>query len=93
MINTRMTAALAAAALAIGVLVGSAGTIVLRVATAPQAGDWTAQMSQVRSTTGATGMMGGGYGMMGGHLPMGSASAMPDWMRSHHPAVSPVPAQ
>lgn len=42
MITTRIAAAFAASALAIGILAGSAGTIVLRDAAAPQTADWTA---------------------------------------------------
>lgn len=42
MITTRIAAAFAASALAIGILADSAGTIVLRDAAAPQTADWTA---------------------------------------------------
>jgi hypothetical protein len=98
MIATRIAAALAAGALAVGILAGSAGTIVLREATAPQAGDWTAQMSQMGSMMsmmdGSGGMMSGSGGMMSGlNGPGPAASAMPDWMQGHHQAATPVPTQ
>ena len=95
MITTRIAAAFAAGALAVGILAGSAGTIVLRDATAPQTVDWTAQMSQMGSMmAGGGGMMSGSGGMMNGRNGTGpAASAMPDWMQQHHVTASPVPAR
>lgn len=67
MIATRIAATFAAGALAVGILTGSAGTIVLRDATATQSNDVTAHMSQMGSMmNGAGGMMTGAGGMMNG---------------------------
>jgi hypothetical protein len=98
MMTTRMTAAFVAGALAVGIVAGSAGTIVLRDATTPQPGDWTAQMSQVGSMmsmmSSSGGMMTGSGGMMSGQSGMGpAASGMPDSMQQHHITGSPVPTR
>ena len=103
MITRRIAAAFAAGALAVGILAGSAGTIVLRDATAPQVVDWTAQMSQMSQMSqmgsmmsmmaGGGGVMGGSGGMMNGHGIGPAASAMPDWMQQHHVTSSPVPTR
>ena len=91
MISTRITAAVAAGALAVGILTGSAGTIMARDAT-PQASDWTAHMGQMGSMMS---MMAGQGGMMNGQngAAAPTASAMPDWMQQHHVTTSPVPAR
>jgi hypothetical protein len=98
MITTRIAAAFAAGALAVGILAGSAGTIVLRDATAPQTVDWTAQMSQMGSMMngsggmmdGSGGMMNGSGGMMNGSGGTGpAASTMPSWMQQHHLTATP----
>ena len=98
MIATRIAAAFAAIALAVGILAGSAGTIVLRDATAPQTVDWTAQMSQAGSMmsmmAGRGGMMSGSGGMMSGQNEVGpAASTIPDSMQQHHLTSSPVPTR
>lgn len=104
MITTRIAAAFAATALAVGILAGSAGTIVLRDATAPQTVDWTAQMSQVGSMmsmmagggmmSGSGGMMSGTGGMINGQNGVGpAASPIPDSMQQHHLTSSPVPTR
>jgi hypothetical protein len=91
MITTRIAGALGAGALAVGILVGSAGTIVLRDATAPRAGDWTSAMSQMGSMMS---MMGGSFGMMNGQNWTGpAATGMPDWMRQHHQPATEEPAR
>lgn len=88
MITTRIVAALAAGALAVGILAGSAGTIVLREATNPNTVDLTAQMSQMGSMMS---MMSGFGGMMSGQTGMGpAASRMPGSMQQHHIAGSSV---
>lgn len=102
MITTRIAAAIAAGALAVGMLVGSAGTIVLHGTSAALSADLAAHISQMGSLmTGAAGMMNGsggmmsgvGSGMMNGTGSTGhAASAMPDWMQQHHPAVSATAA-
>jgi hypothetical protein len=56
MITTRIAAAIAAGALSVGILAGSAGAIVLREAMAPRTVDWTAHISQMGSMSS---MMGG----------------------------------
>jgi hypothetical protein len=105
MITTRIAAAFAAGALAVGMLAGSAGTIVLRDATASQTVDWTAQMTQAGSMMsmmggsggmmgGSGGMMGGSGGMMGGSGGTGPAApAMQNWMQQHHVTGAPVPTR
>lgn len=94
MISTRLAGGIAAGALAVGILTGSAATIVVREVTSSNAAGVNlaasmSQMSAMRRT--GSGMMTGSNGMMGAMGP--SASGMPDWMRSHHPANSPEPAQ
>ena len=105
MIATRIAATFAAGALAVGILTGSAGTIVRRDATAPQSVDVAAHMSQMGSMmngaggmmNGAGSMMNGSGGMMGGQSgtsPSSPAgSAMPDWMQQHHVTSSPLPTR
>ncbi len=102
MITTRIAAVFAAGALAVGILAGSAGTIVLRDATAPQSVDVAAHMSQMGSMmngsggmmNGSGGMMNGSGGMMNGSSGTGpAASAMPASMQQHHVTSSPVPTR
>lgn len=105
MITTRIAAAFAAGGLAVGILAGSAGTIVLREATNPDAGESSAPMSQMGSMmsmmAGSGGMMNGfggmmqsQDGMMNGQDGTGpAASAMPDWMQQHHFTSSPLPTR
>ena len=95
MIPTRIAAALAAGALAVGILAGSAGTIVLRDATSAQPVDWTAHMSQIGGMmNGAGGMMNGAGGMMNGPNGTGpAASATPNGMQQHHVAASEAPTR
>jgi hypothetical protein len=96
MITTRIAAALAAGALSVGILAGSAGTIALRDGTAPQTADWTAHMSQMGSMVS---VMAGQGGMMGGQTGIGSgmmtpsASGMPGWMQQHHGGSSQAPGR
>lgn len=79
MITTRIAATLAGCALAVGILVGAAGMIVLRDATAPQTG-FTA-MAELMSSQGMSSMI-----MMNGS----GASSMPGGQHDqHHPAASP----
>ena len=67
MITTRIAAAIAAGALAVGTLVGSAGTILLQDASAPRSADLAAHISQMGSLMNkAAGMMNGAGGMMNG---------------------------
>jgi hypothetical protein len=86
MISIRLAGALAAGALAIGILVGSAGTIAIGDAARSDAVDANAHMGQMAAMMS---MMGGGPGMMTGQHGMGPAgSAMLDWMLQHHQPVS-----
>ena len=81
----RIGAAIAAGFLAIGILVGAAGSIVIRDATAPGLADHMRDAAPMMS------MMGGGdlSTMMGG-LPMGpNASMAPGDHESHHGTPSP----
>ena len=98
MITTRIAATFAAGALAVGILTGSAGTILAHEATTPQASDWTAHMSQMGSMmslmAGQGGMMSGSGGMMNDQNGIGpGASTTPDWMQSHHGSASPAPTR
>jgi hypothetical protein len=91
MISTRLAGTCAAVALAIGILVGSAGTIVIRDAARPDAVDANAHMGQMATMMS---MMAGGPAMMTGQHGMGPAgSAMLDWMLQHHQPVSSGPSR
>lgn len=96
MITTRLSAAVAAGAIVIGILVGSAGTIVLRDTTTPTTADWSTHMSQMGSMMS---MMAGQGGMMNGQATSGpgmmgpTASAMPAGTDDHHPTTSPEPTR
>jgi hypothetical protein len=93
MIPNRLAGGIAAGALAIGILVGAAGTVVIRDATAPSwnATDVTAHMAAMPWGMGGAGMMGGAGWGMGGAGMMGSDwSAMHDL---HHPAITPEPTR
>ena len=79
MISTRLGAALAAGSLAVGILAGSAGTIVLR--------EGSAVPRTVELTAGSSGMMNGSSGSGP------AASTMPGSMQDHHVANSPVPTR
>ena len=105
MITTRIAAAFAAAGLAVGILAGSAGTIVIRDATTPNAIDLPAHMSQLGSMmsmmassggmmASSGGMMSGSGGMMSGQTgTTPTASGLPDPMQQHHVTTSPVPSR
>lgn len=80
MITTKFAALLAAAALAIGVIVGAAGALVADNALRP---------APVTFDMGP-GMMGGSYGYGMGPGMMGSgASSMYEWMRQYHGWTTP----
>jgi hypothetical protein len=109
MTTSRIAAAVAAAALTIGLLAGSAGTIIARDATTADAVDCSAIMSQMQSMMSSSGsMMGGSPGMMNGSPGMmnGSsgmmdsqdgttpeASSIPGGMMGHHTTTSPAPTR
>ena len=91
--TTRLVAGLAAAAFAIGMLTGSAGTIVIRDATAT-GNDLAAIMAGHLAGQGAGSMMSGS--MMGGSLmgPGGSAMPMaPSDHAGHHGLPTPEPSK
>lgn len=77
--TTRIAALLAAGFLALGILVGSAGAVLVRDATTPSLADHMADMS---------GMM----AMMGGSSMMGGGSISPQEHAGHHasPTVEPT---
>lgn len=94
----RFGAAIAAGFLAVGTLVGAAGTIVVRDATTPDVGDHMRDMPAMMSMMGSDGMSGmmGSDGMMGGS-PMSPGASMapnapmtPDEHGSHHASPSPA---
>ncbi len=87
--TTRFGAAIAAGFLAIGILVGAAGTIVIRDATTPE---HMADMRGMMSMMGPDGMT----QMMGSDMPMGPGASMgpdasmsPQEHESHHATPSP----
>jgi len=91
MITTRIAAAFAAGGLAVGILAGSAGTIVIRDATTSNAIDLPAHMSQMGSMMS---IMASSGGMMSGQAgTTATASGMPDPMQQHHATTSPVPSR
>lgn len=100
--TTRIAAGLVTASLAVGILVGAAGTIVVREAGAPRVGP----MTDMAGAMGAMGAMGGmgpmsqmmGRGMMGdGAMPgpqaPGPGMSPGPWHDLHHPAASPEAGQ
>jgi hypothetical protein len=102
MIRTPVAGAIVAVAFMIGILAGSAGTIVIRDATRPGALDMNAQMGRMAKMSmmaGGSGMMAGGSGMMNGHHGMGvdgmgpARSAGPDSMQQHHQPASAAPSR
>jgi hypothetical protein len=94
MISTKIAALLTAVALAVGLVVGGAGTIFAgdgATGTMPTA-DCLEHMQQYGTMmSGSSGMMGGLSGMMGGSSGMmGQGGAtMPDWMQLHHGGYAP----
>src|SRR6266508_3560223 len=98
MITTRIAAAFAAGGLAVGILAGSAGTIVIRDATTSNAIDLPVHMSQMGSMmsmmASSGGMMSGSGGMMSGQAgTTPTASGMPDPMQQHQATTAPVPSR
>lgn len=97
--TTRIGAAIAAGLLAVGILVGAAGAIVVRDATttdfADHVRDMSASTGDAGSMAGMMSMMGAGdmagmMSMMGSGSPMSpDASMSPGEHRSHHAAPSP----
>ncbi len=97
--TTRVGAAVAAGFLAVGILVGAAGTIVVRDATTTDLADHMRDMSasagSMGSMAGMMSMMGAGdmarmMSMMGAGLPMSpDASMTPGDHESHHATPSP----
>ena len=107
MITRRIAAALVAGSLALGLVAGTAGTIIARDATASQTGaaaciEHMDDMSSMMSGSGGMmgnsgGMMAGSGGMMGGSGGMmgglNGSGSVPDWMQQHHAPASPAPVQ
>ena len=83
--TTRIGAAVAAGFFAIGLLVGAAGTIVVRDATTTDPADHMGAMTGMMSMMGAGNMP----GMMGGSPMTPSASMRPADHESHHALPSP----
>jgi hypothetical protein len=98
--TTRIGAAIAACFLALGILVGAAGTIVVRDATrtdvAAHMGDMSASAGSMGSMAGMMSMMGAGdvagmMSMMGAGFPMPPDGSMePGEHESHHAMPSPA---
>jgi hypothetical protein len=65
-VTNRLAAAIAAGTLAVGLLTGAAGAVLIGSANSPDNGGYTAQMTEMHEAMG--GIMGGqiGPGMMGG---------------------------
>jgi hypothetical protein len=80
--TTRLTAAIAAGALAVGILTGAAGAVVVGNATTNTALDrHSVQMGSMMGVTGSS-AMGSMMGMMGGPSGMGPNSGL---HQAHHP--------
>jgi hypothetical protein len=98
-LTSRIGTAVAAGVLAVGILVGAAGTIVVRDATTPDfadhMGDMSAQAGPMGSMAGMMSMMGnadmaGMMSMMGSGSAMGPGASMtPNEHASHH--LTPTP--
>ena len=84
MITRRMAAALVAGSLAVGLVAGTAGTIIAKDTTPSQ----TAAAACIDHMDDMGGMMNGAGGMMGP-----GTSAMPDYMQQHHAVSSQAPVQ
>jgi len=83
--NKRLTAAIAAGTLALGLLVGAAAAAVVGNATTNDRGDYLGQMTQMHASM--SGMMGSGMmgsGMMGSGM-MGSGMMGPRALQSPQP--------
>jgi hypothetical protein len=95
--TTRIAAALVTASLTVGILVGAAGTIVVREARAPLVGpmtDMAGAMGAMGGTGGMASMMGMmGVGPMGGPQGPGPGMSPGPWHDLHHPSASPEPGQ
>jgi len=88
--TTRIGAAIAAGFLAVGVLLGAAGTVVVRDGTTTDMTDHMRSMSGTMSA-GSMGNMAGMMSMMGGASMMGpNASMSPGDHESHHASRSPA---
>ena len=88
--TTRIGAAVAAGFLAIGILVGAAGTIVVRDATTPEFDAHMGGMAGMMSMMGA-GDVAGMMSMMGAGFPMPPDGSMePGEHESHHAMPSPA---
>lgn len=99
MITRRMAAALVAGSLAIGLVAGTAGTIIAKDATPAQTAATACleHMDDMDSMmAGQNGMMSGSGGTMGGAGMMSGlngSGSMPDWMQQHHVAATSAPVQ
>jgi hypothetical protein len=95
MTTSRIAAAVAAGALTIGLLAGSAGTIIARDATTADAVDCSALMSQMQSMMSSSGsMMNGSSGMMDSQdRTTPEASSTPGGMMGHDTTTSPAPTR
>lgn len=83
----RVAAAIAAGMLAIGILVGAAGAVVIRDATAP---DMAQHMSQMAGMAEGMGQMAGMMSSMGRGASMGGGASMsPQDHASHHTQPAP----
>jgi hypothetical protein len=74
--TNRLAAAVAAGMLAVGLLVGAAGAVLVGTATSPNTGGYITQMTDMHEAMNgmlSSGMMGGqqGSGMMGGQMGSG----------------------
>jgi hypothetical protein len=85
--TTRIAATIAAGFLAVGILVGAAGTLILRDAGAPVIADHTGGMS------GMMAMMGGGSMMGTGSMMGPDSSLLAEEHRAHHAVRTPGTGQ
>jgi len=99
--TTRLVGGLAVMTLALGILIGAAGVIVIREAADPRTDPVAGMADQMGGMQSMMGMMGGsmmGGSMMGGSMMGGPGTGDPGMAPGplhdlHHPAVSPEPTQ
>ena len=94
--TTRLVGGLAVMTLALGILIGAAGVIVIREAADPRTDPVAGMADQMGGMQSMMGMMGGS--MMGGSMMGGPGTGDPGMAPGplhdlHHPAVSPEPTQ
>ena len=92
--TARLVGGIAAAALAVGILVGAAGAVVVRGPSTPDLADHMAQMSGMMAMMGGSSMMGSDSSMMGsGSTSDAGATVSPEDHAAHHGLPNPSPVR